>query len=140
MKILSKILSLSLVLFFSNCSSSKKVATPNFEVHFSAQNRGYSEIIDFSKNNLHLKTTREEKTVVLSTKQLSSIQEALSEINLSEIASLKAPSEKRIYDGAMTAIIIIKKGNETFTSSGFDHDNPPKELTSLVSLLRTYLK
>ena len=140
MKILSKVISLSFVILITNCSSSKKITASNFEVVYEAQNRGNFEKIILSKKNLQLSTRTDKKTVVLSKEKIKSINTILSNIKLSEIANLKAPSNKRFYDGAMNATINIKKEKDSFTSSSFDHDNPPKELKELVSFLRSYLK
>ena len=127
-----------LLLLFS-CASSK-TQEGNFEVIYEAQTRGNFEKITFSKNNLKLSTRLNNKTIVLSKEKIYNIQSILSKVKLSEMSNLESPSNKRAFDGAMNATITIKKDKDSFTSSSFDHDNPPKELKELVSFLRSYLK
>ena len=53
-------------------------------------------------------------------------------VNLKKLASLKAPTEKRFYDGAAIAgLKIINKVN-TYETTNFDHGFPPAEIKKLV--------
>ncbi len=127
------------LLFLIGCASSK-ISNTNYEVIYEAQTRGNFEKIIFSNNKLQLSTRTDNKTVDLSKEKISTINNVLSKIKLSEIAGLESPSNKRAFDGAMNATITIKREKETFTSSSFDHDNPPKELKELVNFLRSFIK
>ena len=57
------------------------------------------------------------------------------EINLDEVPNLKAPSEKRFYDGAAIANLKIIHKDKTYESTNFDHGNPPAEIKKLVVLI-----
>ena len=57
------------------------------------------------------------------------------EINLNEVPNLKAPSEKRFYDGAAIANLKIIHKDKTYESTNFDHGNPPAEIKKLVVLI-----
>jgi hypothetical protein len=59
--------------------------------------------------------------------------EAFQEVDLEEIPNLKAPTEKRFYDGAAIANINIIYKGKTYESNGFDHGNPPLEIEKLVN-------
>jgi hypothetical protein len=61
------------------------------------------------------------------------IVEAFQEVDLEEIPNLKAPTEKRFYDGAAIANIKIIYKGKTYESNGFDHGNPPLEIEKLVN-------
>jgi len=75
--------------------------------------------------------------VVLSKNQVSNLKTLLTAINLSSIDSLKAPSEKRTYDAAISAYFKITVDGVLYTSSTFDHEHPPKELDKLYQFIKT---
>ncbi|APD07208.1 hypothetical protein UJ101_01692 [Flavobacteriaceae bacterium UJ101] len=56
----------------------------------------------------------------------------MTKYNLNTIGELKAPTNKRLYDGAPYAILIIRSENKEIKSCGFDHGEPPQELKKLV--------
>ena len=131
--------SLIILILTINCVAQKE-NNEVLEITYNALTRGRSEMIIFKQNTLLHKNNINTKEYVLNNKDSKAISKAVWNINLSKIQSLKAPSEKRFFDGAMTTTISIKKGDKTYTSSSFDHDNPPKELKYLVDLLKSYLK
>ena len=135
----SKITPLLLVIIFSSCNA-QNVSKDSIELIYIAQTRGSSLNITFKHNSLYLKSNESDKSLVLSKQQREKILEEVSKINLSEISNLKAPSNKRFSDGTLIAKFIIKKESETYTSSEFDHENPPKELKSLYVLLKFIIK
>ena len=53
---------------------------------------------------------------------------------------LKAPSEKHQYDGAMYTTLEIVWNGKTYKTVGFDDDNPPKKLNSLLNYLHDLIK
>ncbi len=59
----------------------------------------------------------------------------MDELNIEEIGSLIAPSEKRITDGVLHAEFTIKIGDKEYKSITFDAGNPPAELKKLEGLL-----
>ena len=61
--------------------------------------------------------------------------DAFKEINLEGMASLKAPTDKRLYDGAAHANISITLKGKTYTTEGFDHGYPPIEIENLINKL-----
>ena len=128
----------STVLSFS-CAAQKENKEV-LEITYEAQTRGHSETILYKQNTLVHKVNTSQKEHVLSDKNQKSLREVVSKIKVVEISKLKAPSERRIFDGAMTTTISIKKGEKTYTSSSFDHDNPPKALKPLITLLKNFLK
>ena len=128
-----------LLFFLASCASIKNKEM-DYEVIYEAQTRGVLEVISFKGNTIKLKTNTEIKTIVLKQEKISAIKSVLSKIKLSEIARLIPPSNQRNFDGAMAATITIKKVKNTYISSSFDHDNPPKELAPLLFFLRETVK
>lgn len=63
------------------------------------------------------------------------IQSELEKINLEKMKELKAPSNKKSFDGAMHAKLIVVFPSQTFTSVNFDHGNPPEQIAPLVNTM-----
>lgn len=61
-------------------------------------------------------------------------------INLDEIPNLKAPTEKRFYDGAMMANLKITYKDKIFETQTFDNGYPPKEIAQLVNKINSFAK
>ena len=128
-----------LLFFLLSCASIKHKEV-GYEVIYEAQTRGAIENITFKGNTIKLLTNTEVKTIVLKQEKIMDIAEVISNIKLSKITHLIPPSNRRNLDGAMAATITIKKGKNTYISSSFDHDNPPKELAPLLFFLRNAVK
>ena len=128
-----------IVLLLISCSALEKNKNATFEVSYQAQTRGSFISIKFKGNTLDVSSTKEGKTIDLNTNQVDNLLAVISKINLSEMQDLKAPSNKRFSDGALSANFTIKKDNETYVSSNFDHENPPKELKNLYDTIQSIL-
>lgn len=71
-------------------------------------------------------------TARLSTADRDFLLSAVNKINLNTIQDLKSPTNKRQYDGALIANLVILKDGNTYRSAGFDHGEPPAEIKSVV--------
>ena len=129
-----------LLLVLTNCTAQNKDIDAVYKVSYLAQTRGSAINIDFKDSTLVFKSNTDDKSMVLSEVQVSTINNAVSKIKLSEIANLTAPSNKRFSDGALAASFTINKNNTSYSSIEFDHGNPPKELKDLYLLLEKYSK
>lgn len=117
-----------------------KESYPVKEITYEAMTRGSSEMIHIKSDVLTYKTHKDSKEVTLSNKQLKTLYKALKQIKYAEVDKLKAPSKKRLYDGAMAAVVVFKTETDSYQSASFDHDNPPAELKELVELIRSFTK
>ena len=104
-------------------------------------NKHFMNLISKQKNLVFMyihKSEFEDETSVklknLTEKPVLLVQEE----RLSEIENLEAPTEKRFTDGALSASFTIKKDDVVYTSSDFDHQNPPKELKELYQFLEEF--
>lgn len=138
MRIILKI-PLLLIVIFSSCNAQEETSD-SLEFTYLALTRGSYINITFTKDSLNLNSTEKNKTIDLNEEQRENILQEISKLNLSEINLLLAPSNKRFSDGTLSAKFIFKRANETFTSSDFDHENPPEKLKSLYSLLKKIIK
>jgi hypothetical protein len=140
MNLLIKLTVPFIVLLFTSCSAQEKNDNAVFEVEYKAQTRGSLINIDFKGDSIVLKSTTEDKTIVLSNAQVNDINSIVSKIKLSEIQNLAAPTNKRFTDGALHGHFSIKKNDTSYTSSDFDHGSPPKELQTLYNIFQKYVK
>ena len=63
------------------------------------------------------------------------LMSSMKTIDLKHIGALKAPTEKRFYDGAATANLKITVNNTTYESQSFDHGTPPTEIEGLIAAI-----
>jgi len=121
-------------LLMMNCAAQNK--TKEFDkIAYEAQTRGSLVQLTIEGNKLSYKTYQKEGTKEVTKEQLEELKRIVNELDLDEISDLKAPSEKRITDGALHAEFTIKIADKEYKSSIFDAGNPPKELKKLEDLL-----
>lgn len=61
-------------------------------------------------------------------------------IKLKEISKLDSPTNRRQFDGAMFANLIISTKDSTYRSASFDHGQPPAMLKVVVDSLVNLMK
>lgn len=111
------------------------------KINYKAITRGYSSNILLQDNILkYYKNTKESQSLTLTKEIKDSLNGLLKRIDLKTINQLIIPSNKYQYDGAMYTTLEIVWNGETFTSKGFDHDNPPEELKPFISFLLTLIQ
>lgn len=112
------------------------------KVQYEAMSRGFFSKIIFENNQITVFSDRNDEgksTVVMLTKEdISAISKLIKAVKLAELPNLKAPSEKRMYDGAAHANLIITSNGTVYTGSGFDAGNPPSAIEKLVTKLVSY--
>jgi hypothetical protein len=135
---MQKLFIFSILFILMNCASQK--TSDIKEIIYNAITRGRSENITLRGSTLQYKTTKESIFINLTKEQLAKVNTEVSKINLNEINTLKAPTNKRFYDGAMHTSILIKSNSMEYTSATFDDTNPPAELKALCDLLLNLAK
>jgi hypothetical protein len=61
-------------------------------------------------------------------------------INLDSLATLKAPTQKRLHDGAAIANLKVVYKDKTYKTESFDHGFPPETIKILVTKINTFAK
>lgn len=104
---------------------------------YESMSRGYFKKITVENSKVSVQNTREEepKVAKISTSEMKMLEEAYKGINPKEFASLKAPTEKRFYDGAPITNLTVKQGEESFTTPDFDGGTPPAQIDKLVTAI-----
>jgi hypothetical protein len=109
-------------------------------IEYSAMSRGYYLMIVVKDENVSVSQQRkgEAKVTKLSQDELKTIADMVKDIDLEGIPDLKAPTEKRFYDGAAIANLKITRNGEVYESQAFDHGQPPAAIKKLVDKLMTF--
>lgn len=115
----------------------KSTAVPinNFSFEYEAITRGSYNKVVVSGDSVTTIKDRDMKDVTttrLNTADRDFLLSALNKINLNTIQDLKSPTNKRQYDGALIANLVITKDGKTYQSAGFDHGEPPAEIKPVV--------
>lgn len=134
MKILS-ILFLSLILGKGGCESQNDLSSA--EVVYSAYSRGFYREITITDKRVSIvserNSTKAPQIATISEADWDELVKAFGNLKLEQIPTLKAPTEKRFYDGAAIAKIKINFNDKTYESTEFDHGFPPKELENFIN-------
>ncbi|RKR10035.1 hypothetical protein C8C83_1701 [Flavobacterium sp. 90] len=139
-----KILSLLLLTIFigTSCSSQKTADMTTTQIEYSAMSRGLYKKIMVQNKTVSIINGKNTEAVEskISDAKWKQIATEFSKVNLESIPTLKAPSEKRFYDGAAIANLKVVQNQKTYETKGFDNGNPPKEIEKLVNLLLDFTK
>jgi hypothetical protein len=72
-------------------------------------------------------------TYVCKSEDWEALESLLKAIDVENLNRLKAPTDKRLYDGAPHATLSVIKGDVEMMTPTFDHGTPPKEIEALVN-------
>ena len=140
MRIVSLLL---LTIFFgTGCSSQKLADMTTTQMEYSALSRGVYKKIVVQNKTVSVTNGRDGQPVEkkISDAKWKQIVTEFSKIKLESIPTLKAPTEKRFYDGAAIGNLTIIQNQKTYQTQGFDNGFPPKEIEKLVNLLTDFAK
>jgi hypothetical protein len=139
-----RILSLLLLVMVigTGCSSQKKTDMASTVIEYSAMSRGYFKKIVVQNQSVLVTNGRDAQAVEnkIDDAKWKQIVAEFEKINLESISTLKAPTEKRFYDGAAIGNLKITQNQKTYETQGFDNGFPPKEIEKLVNLLTDFVK
>lgn len=108
------------------------------DIEYQALSRGSFFQIKINKDRIEKTIDRNLENSVsekYSKKDWATITSLLKTIDIDKICDLKAPTEKRLFDGAPHAQLKIVSSTKTFVSNGFDHGYPPQEIQELVNTM-----
>lgn len=130
------------IFMMTGCSSQKKADMTSTVIEYSAISRGYYKKIVVQNQTVSVTNKRDAQAVENTIKKTDwdKIIAEFEKINLESIPTLKAPTEKRFYDGAAIGNLKITQNQKTYETPGFDNGFPPKEIEKLVNLLTDFAK
>jgi hypothetical protein len=134
---------LLLVLFIgTGCSSQKKTDMTGTQIEYTAISRGLYKRIVVKDQKVAVTNGRDTEAIVseIDNTKWNKIVTEFEKINLDSLSALKAPTEKRFYDGAAIGNLKIIQNPKTYETKGFDNGFPPKKIEKLVNLLTDFAK
>ena len=142
MKILSLLL-FSLFITKSVCGhSDKDVKTA--VVEYVANTRGFYQKITISNQEVWVTKDRsgneKPNKIKISDTDWKSFVALVENVDLNQLETLKAPTQKRFYDGAAIANLAITYQDKKYESSSFDHGFPPEEIKKIVEKINSFAK
>lgn len=124
------------IILQKGCTESEKQDLANAMLVYEASTRGFYEKITIQNQMISVSKDRNgaDKALLIkiSDKNWKDLISDFDMVNLDELPNLKAPTERRFYDGSAIASLKITYKEKTYQTSDFDHGFPPLEITKLV--------
>lgn len=119
----------------SQTTMNQESALPVLE--YEANTRGFFRKITVDNKTIAVINVRDGKPSItkISDADWNELVALYKSVNKDGLATLKAPSEKRFYDGAPIANFRVVSKEKTFESAAFDGGNPPAEIEKIVNKL-----
>ncbi|MFE3868311.1 hypothetical protein ACFX5E_09530 [Flavobacterium sp. LS2P90] len=141
-----KILSLLFLTLFlgKGCDSAKAQDIQTAVIEYTANTRGFYQKITVKNQMLTVSKDRNGTDKPVATKisdaDWKELVSYFKEVKLDSLAKLKAPTEKRFYDGAPIANLKITYKDKAYESASFDDGFPPKEIKKFVNKITSLAK
>lgn len=147
-----KILTFLVALLFvcSGCDSRKSTfdaEKQNYEtlvIQYEANTRGFHQKLVVQNHTISSTNDRKGiKTAIvqkISDTDWNALISEFNKVDLEGLPNLKAPTNKRSYDGAAIAGLKISFKGKTFETTSFDHGNPPMEIQKVVEIVNALFK
>jgi len=130
------------ILVFAGCAGQKRTAQNETKMEYKAYSRGFYQEITIEKQLVFVAKSRDEKPVIfkIPIADWNNLNSAIQELDLDSLSQLKAPTEKRLFDGAAIANLKITKQGKRYESQSFDHGYPPAEIEKIVNKMLSFVK
>ena len=104
---------------------------------YESMSRGYFKKITIENAQVAVQNAREEMATItkISSEEMKMLEEAYKAIDVKELPNLKAPTEKRFYDGAPITNLEVKISDQIYRSADFDGGTPPAEIKNLIDTI-----
>jgi hypothetical protein len=134
---------LSMVLSKS-CESQTKNDLKTAVLEYTANTRGFYQKITIQDQMVTVSKDRsrndKQEAVKISDADWKELVGYFETINLDSLPALKAPTEKRFYDGAAIANLEVTYKDKTYKTNSFDHGYPPEAIKKLVIKINSFAK
>jgi hypothetical protein len=130
------------LLFFAACAGQKRTEDNSVKLEYKANSRGFYQMIRVENQTVFVTKSREGQPEVmkLSTNDGKDLQLMVQELDLVSLPNWKAPTDKRLFDGAASANLKITKQGKTVESPSFDHGYPPVAIEKIVNKMLSFVK
>ena len=124
----------------SSCACQKNTDMKTAVIEYEAQTRGMYQKVLVENQTVFVAKNRDEKPVKvkISDEDWIVLTTEFEKLDLEAIPNLKAPTEKRFYDGAAIANLKIIYKGKTYETKAFDHGFPPSGIKKIVTKLVSF--
>lgn len=127
-----------------NCEGQTKNDLKTAVLEYTANTRGFYQKITIKDQMVRVSKDRSSNDkpvpVKISDTDWKELVSDFETIELESLASLKAPTEKRFYDGAAIADLKVSYKDKVHQTTSFDHGNPPEAIKKLISKINSFAK
>ena len=127
-----------------NCECQTKNDLKTAVLEYTANTRGFYQKITIKDQMVRVSKDRSSNDkpvpVKISDTDWKELVSDFETIELESLASLKAPTEKRFYDGAAIADLKVSYKDKVYQTTSFDHGNPPEAIKKLISKINSFAK
>ena len=127
-----------------NCEGQTKNDLKTAVLEYTANTRGFYQKITIKDQMVRVSKDRSSNDkpvpVKISDTDWKELVSDFETIELESLASLKAPTEKRFYDGAAIADLKVSYKDKVYQTTSFDHGNPPEAIKKLIAKINSFAK
>lgn len=105
-------------------------------ITYQVTSRELFEYVQISESEVIISEDRNLKNMnsyTCKTEDWQSLKKMMKSIDVEKLDNLKAPTDKRLFDGAAHATLTVIKGDVAMITPTFDHGEPPAEIEALVN-------
>jgi hypothetical protein len=132
------------LLVSKSCEGQTKNDLKTAVLEYTASTRGFYQKITIQDQTVSVSKDRSDNekpvSVKISDKDWKELVSYFETIELEDLATLKAPTEKRFYDGAAIAGLKVTYKDKVYQTTSFDHGYPPEALKKLVTKINSFAK
>jgi hypothetical protein len=126
------------------CSQETKNDIANAKIVYTANTRGFYQKITIQNQEISVSKERDSSdkgvTSKISDADWKELVGYFEKIELDSLSTYKDPTQKRVYDGAAIAELIINYQEKEYQTKNFDHGYPPVEIEKFVNKLVSLVK
>lgn len=126
------------------CSQGAKNDIANAKIVYTANTRGFYQKITIQNQEISVSRERDSSdkgvTSKISDADWKELVGYFEKIELDSLSTYKDPTQKRVYDGAAIAELIINYQEKEYQTKNFDHGYPPIEIEKFVNKLVSLVK
>lgn len=126
------------------CSQEAKNDIANAKIVYTANTRGFYQKITIQNQEISVSRERDSSdkgvTSKISDADWKELVGYFEKMELDSLSTYKDPTQKRVYDGAAIAELIVNYQEKEYQTKNFDHGYPPIEIEKFVNKLVSLVK
>lgn len=126
------------------CDSASAQDIETAVIEYTANTRGFYQKITVKNQMVYVSQDRSGNDqpvgIKIEHEDWEDLVSCFKKVKLDSLPKLKAPTQKRLYDGAAIGNLKVIYKDTTYESASFDHGFPPKEIKKFVNRIVAFAK